>query len=689
MRGISGITGNTNPQIGQDAFYEVASLYPGTVIGDYNQVKWKLFRKSNGSWVELRGTLKTGRKVSFNFPQKWYGHELMIEAFISSPERKSPPGLIVRPVMGPKNIKTVEIRDANGNAITQPPKYGQSVTAKITTENMMGETLKLSLWDRDTFSSTGHDPSTNTKLWEGNAKVTDASGVVSHRIMLTPAMMIAANRSLFEGGEHEYYLLAQADNTRAKFSPETTQVSSEIVLSPRVAPASPAPRSAPAQPRRPVEAQAPVNVQNNNSRDEVPPTGNTAATVDDNEIETSENKCPNCEKDITLAQIEHMFGVITKHKAFRQEVIDHINDYVKKSKDTDKPIHLDTCLRKAHFFAQVGAETLGINPDWMVETDAMKYSVANCKSVFGQRARNLEAANLLAAYCADRPQTRLLNYLYAAENGFGNGNGNEASGDGYLFRGRGLKQLTGRGNYKQASEIFQEIFPEEYIDLEADPDKVAEPKYAVITALAYWEKHSIWRTADTLTTSTDDNIKIIRRKVNPGLAGWRAAKGYFEKGLEAAAFNLDACEKDDVEGGSSTGVTIRLVRKWETEISTIGEFTIDDSDITGYILEEKGPDTTVSGQEQRVPVGTYNLVWHSGTRFKNVLKLYNDSVSQARAILIHAGNYATDTEGCLLPGSTKTTDFVGSSKAKLKEINDHVTEKGIENAQIIITAAYE
>ncbi len=132
-------------------------------------------------------------------------------------------------------------------------------------------------------------------------------------------------------------------------------------------------------------------------------------------------------------------------------------------------------------------------------------------------------------------------------------------------------------------------------------------------------------------------------------------------------------------------VIIRLERKWETDNSTIGEFTIDETDIDGYILEEKGPSTTVSGIEQRVPVGTYNLIWHNGTKFKDVLKLYNDDVPVGRAILIHAGNSALDTEGCLLPGTSKSTDWVSGSKAKLKEINDYVKEVGIEDAKIVIT----
>ncbi|AZB35350.1 peptidoglycan DD-metalloendopeptidase family protein [Chryseobacterium bernardetii] len=257
------------------------------------------------------------------------------------------------------------------------------------------------------------------------------------------------------------------------------------------------------------------------------------------------NKCPRCSDKITLQQIEDLFGILTSHKAFRQEIVDYLNKYIFES---GKDIHINTCLRKAHFFAQVGAETLGINPDWMVETDAFRYSQSRCLAIFGDRAKNLNARGLLATYCNDNPQKRLLNYMYADENGFGNGNGNEASGDGYIYRGRGLKQLTGRGNYRNASKYIKDIFPSEYIDLEADPGKVKEAKYAVLSAIAFWEKHEIWKTADTLTVSNNENIKKIRALVNPGLAGWTDAKKYFEKGL--TVFRVNECQP--VESGDST-----------------------------------------------------------------------------------------------------------------------------------------
>lgn len=126
-----------------------------------------------------------------------------------------------------------------------------------------------------------------------------------------------------------------------------------------------------------------------------------------------------------------------------------------------------------------------------------------------------------------------------------------------------------------------------------------------------------------------------------------------------------------------------------TNKSTIGEFTIDDTDIKGYMLEEKGPDTTASGKEQRIPVGTYNLVWHNGKKFKNVLKVYNNDVPIERAILIHKGNTAENTEGCLLPGLTRKVDRVDDSKALFDKIKAEAKKRGLTNSKLIITANYE
>ena len=130
---------------------------------------------------------------------------------------------------------------------------------------------------------------------------------------------------------------------------------------------------------------------------------------------------------------------------------------------------------------------------------------------------------------------------------------------------------------------------------------------------------------------------------------------------------------------------IKIVRRTESVVSTVSEFTAGDNTLTGYILEERGPSTRIPNQEQRIPPGTYTLRWHTSPRFRATLPhLYNEQVPRERYILIHAGNTAADTEGCLLPGKTFTKDSVGSSRAMLAELIEFFRSRGIENVSLVI-----
>lgn len=93
-----------------------------------------------------------------------------------------------------------------------------------------------------------------------------------------------------------------------------------------------------------------------------------------------------------------------------------------------------------------------------------------------------------------------------------NGNGDAASGDGYRFRRRGLFQLTGRGNYRAFSEWHEDIFGEA-IDLEGDPDRAAEPVYAVRSAIHFWLRHDLPDLADAGLTDAPTNS--ITERINP------------------------------------------------------------------------------------------------------------------------------------------------------------------------------
>jgi 4-hydroxy-3-methylbut-2-en-1-yl diphosphate synthase IspG/GcpE len=114
-----------------------------------------------------------------------------------------------------------------------------------------------------------------------------------------------------------------------------------------------------------------------------------------------------------------------------------------------------------------------------------------------------------------------------------------------------------------------------------------------------------------------------------------------------------------------------LKRTTFTEESTIGELYVDGK-FECYILEDKdrGLKSSMSLKEIQekkvyaktaIPTGKYLVANTHSPRFEKYLPLLLNVPGYA-GIRIHPGNYAKDTEGCLLPGVTKGKDFVGSSR---------------------------
>ena len=164
-----------------------------------------------------------------------------------------------------------------------------------------------------------------------------------------------------------------------------------------------------------------------------------------------------------------------------------------------------------------------------------------------------------------------------------------------------------------------------------------------------------------------------------------------DKGHEDCMDYYNICVPNDSETENMytismerTDATINSFRIEETENSTISAFHIPETEQSGFFLEPKGPSTTQANQNQRIPEGTYNLENYTSTKFPNVFRVYNDDVSQERKILIHVGNYPKNTSGCLLPGVTKGTDYVGSSTSKLNNIRSFFNGKDMSNARLNI-----
>ncbi|MCP4709381.1 MAG: glycoside hydrolase family 19 protein, partial [Planctomycetes bacterium] len=89
------------------------------------------------------------------------------------------------------------------------------------------------------------------------------------------------------------------------------------------------------------------------------------------------------------------------------------------------------------------------------------------------------------------------------------GNRNEASQDGWTYRGRGYIQLTGKSNYKAFDAGFDQ-------DIMANPDLVAK-QYPLLSAAWFWDSRALNNLADQ--GSSDDTVTAITKKVNGGTIG--------------------------------------------------------------------------------------------------------------------------------------------------------------------------
>lgn len=134
-------------------------------------------------------------------------------------------------------------------------------------------------------------------------------------------------------------------------------------------------------------------------------------------------------------------------------------------------------------------------------------------------------------------------------------------------------------------------------------------------------------------------------------------------------------------------------RKWQTDVSTIAELSIEGTEFTGFTLEPAGPDTTTPNQNKRVPEGVYKVSWYDAVKpslakYNPLPLIYNDEVSASRLILFHNGNYPKNTDGCLLVGSSMGTDVVNASVAKLKEFKAILQSVDVNEITVQINSEY-
>ena len=182
----------------------------------------------------------------------------------------------------------------------------------------------------------------------------------------------------------------------------------------------------------------------------------------------------------------------------------HISaDWVDPLNETFQRFNISTNNQKAMFIGQCSHES----GNFRLLSENLNYKAATLMKLWPKRFPTQEIAN---AY--DRNPKKIANMVYSSRMG----NRDESSGDGYRFRGRGCIQLTGHANYFHAGKALG-------VDFVANPDIVATPKYAALTAGWFWSTHNCNAPADALdytkvtkiinggTIGLDDRIKHVQQ----------------------------------------------------------------------------------------------------------------------------------------------------------------------------------
>ena len=154
---------------------------------------------------------------------------------------------------------------------------------------------------------------------------------------------------------------------------------------------------------------------------------------------------------------------------------------------------ISTPIRQASFIGQCGHEC----GSFKVLEENLNYRAETLMKLWKSRFPTIEVANEYA-----RNPKKIANKVYASRMG----NRDESSGDGYRFRGRGCIQLTGHANYFHAGQACGE-------DFVMNPDLVATPKYAAMTAGWFWSTHKLNQYAD------GSDFLMMTKKINGGTIG--------------------------------------------------------------------------------------------------------------------------------------------------------------------------
>lgn len=181
---------------------------------------------------------------------------------------------------------------------------------------------------------------------------------------------------------------------------------------------------------------------------------------------------------------------------------------------------IDTLVRVSAFLSQTGHESAGFSAlkenlnysaDGLANTWPNRYARKLQNGSYAKNDKGRYLPNDLALKLHRKP-VDIANNCYANRMG----NGDEASGDGWKYSGKGILQVTGKANYAQ-------LTLETGIDFVGQPQLLEEPLYAILSACVFWEVNKLNTIADK------EDIQLLSKKINGGTIGIQARLDLYKK----------------------------------------------------------------------------------------------------------------------------------------------------------------
>jgi putative chitinase len=210
--------------------------------------------------------------------------------------------------------------------------------------------------------------------------------------------------------------------------------------------------------------------------------------------------------EITMGKLGISLPKVEKEVLKTDKLKGHIPDSViEEIKLIVDKFGIITNLRLAHFLSQCSHES----GNFKFLTENLNYSKDGLMKIFG----GYFPGNLADSY-AFKPEM-------IASRVYGNrmGNGDEASKEGWKFRGRGYLQTTGKENYKRLGDFLG-------VDLVSNPDLVAT-KYPLSSAAYFFNSNKLWNICDR--GFTEDVVILVTKRVNGGTNGLTHRQSEFKK----------------------------------------------------------------------------------------------------------------------------------------------------------------